>query len=75
MGILRALRRNRLLVFAVVASLALLLSVAFVFDFHLAGIVAFLWQCVLMIVAMIVCAAVLFALLLVLRALLGRGAD
>ena len=54
MGILRALRRNRLLVFAVVA---------------------FLWQCVLMIVAMIVCAAVLFALLLVLRALLGRGAD
>ncbi len=74
-GILRLLRRNRLLLFGVVATLALAISTAFVFDFRIDAILTFLWQTMLMIGAIIVCAGVLFGLLLALRALFERGAN
>jgi len=75
MEVLRLLRRNRLLLFGVVAMFALAASTALVFDFRIGAIVAFLWQTMLMIGAIILCAGVLFGLLLALRALLGRGAK
>ncbi|HMV71469.1 MAG TPA: hypothetical protein PKC08_04765 [Pseudomonadales bacterium] len=75
MEVLRLLRRNRLLLFGVVAMFALAVSTALVFDFRIGAIVTFLWQTVLMIGAIIVCAGVLFGLLLALRTLCGRGAK
>lgn len=75
MEVLRLLRRNRLLLFGVVAMFALAASAALVFDFRIGAIVAFLWQTMLMIGAIILCAGVLFGLLLALRALFGRGAK
>ena len=72
MGMLRWLRGNRILVFGIVATLALALSAVFAFDFRTGEILAFLWQCVLLIVAIIACAGLLFGLLLLLRRLLGR---
>ena len=52
MNMLARFRSNRTLVFGVVATLALLVSVVLAFDFRLAEIVDFLWQCLLLIVAM-----------------------
>ena len=65
-------RSNRTLVFGVVATLALLVSVVLAFDFRLAEILDFLWQCLLLIVAMILTAGCLVALVLGARALWRR---
>lgn len=72
MGILTLFRRNRILIFGIVATLALALSAVFAFDFRTGEILAFLWQCVLLIVAIIACAGLLFGLLLLLRRLFGQ---
>lgn len=75
MRILRALRRNRLLTFGVVATCALLVSMVVAFGVHVDEMLAFLWQVVVMIVVMIISAALLFGLALGLRTLFGRGGD
>ena len=69
MSMLARFRSNRTLVFGVVATLALLVSVVLAFDFRLAEIVDFLWQCLLLIVAMILTAGCVAALLIGARAL------
>ena len=58
--------------FARFRSLALLVSAALAFDFRLAAILGFLWQCLLLIVAMILTAACAVALLVGARALWRR---
>ena len=72
MNLFARFRSNRMLVFGIVATLALLVSAALAFDFRLAAILGFLWQCLLLIVAMIVSAAGAVALLLGARALWRR---
>ncbi len=72
MNMLASFRSNRTLVFGVVATLALLVSVVLAFDFRLAEIVDFLWQCLLLIVAMILTAGCVAALLIGARALWRR---
>jgi len=72
MNLFRAFRRNRTLVFGVVATLALVVSAAIACDFRLAQTLAFLWSCLLMVGAMIACAAFIVALVLGGRALLRR---
>ena len=75
MNLFARLRSNRTLVFGIVATLALLVSVVLAFDFRLAEILDFLWQCLLLIVAMILTAACAVALLLGVRALWRRFAG
>jgi hypothetical protein len=72
MNLFTLFRSNRTLVFGIVATLALLVSAAMAFDFRLAGMLGFLWQCLLLIVAMILTAACAVALLLAARALWRR---
>lgn len=68
-------RSNRTLVFGIVATLALLVSAVLAFDFRLGEILGFLWQCVLLIVAIILTAACAAALLVGGRALWRRFAG
>ena len=72
MGLLQGFRRNRMLVFGVVATLALLVSTGLVFDFRLADMLAFLWQCLLLVGAIVLTAACAAAVLLGVRALWRR---
>ena len=72
MNLLQRFRNNRTLVFGVVATLALLVSAVLAFDFRPGDILGFLWQCLLLIVAMIFTAACAVALLLGARALWRR---
>ncbi len=72
MNLFARFRRNRTLVFGVVATLALVVSAVLAFDFRAGDIFAFLWQCVLLVVAIILSAAVAFALLQGARALWRR---
>jgi hypothetical protein len=75
MSLLAGFRRNRSLVFGIVASLALLVAAAVTFDFRPAAMLDFLWACVLMIVAIIATAVCIVALLLGARALWRRLAG